>query len=82
MIIYGDSARYGKEKVIDERTIPSPGNFYGDSKWQADRRGRKLTSDTFRVAVLRPPMIYGKGSKDNYSTLVKLARWFLVSDFS
>lgn len=78
MIIYGDGARYGKEKVIDERTIPSPSNFYGDSKWQADRGVRKLASDTFRVAVLRPPMIYGKGAKGNYSTLVKLAKWFPI----
>lgn len=74
MIIYGDSAPYGKKKVIDEHTLPAPSNFYGDSKWQADKAVRKLGSDTFRVAVLRPPMIYGKGSKGNYSKLAKLAK--------
>lgn len=74
MIIYGDSAPYGKEKVIDETTVPSPANFYGDSKWQADRNVRKLASEDFHVAVLRPPMIYGKGSKGNYPILAKLAR--------
>lgn len=74
MIIYGDSAPYGKEKVIDETTIPTPANFYGDSKWQADRKVRRLASESFRVAVLRPPMIYGRGSKGNYPLLAKLAK--------
>ena len=73
-IIYGDSAPYGKEKMIDEDTVPQPANFYGDSKWQADKGVRALASDTFNVAVLRPPMIYGKGSKGNYPTLAKLAK--------
>ncbi len=74
MIIYGDSAPYGKEKVIDEHTLPAPANFYGDSKWQADKGVRALADESFRVAVLRPPMIYGKGSKGNYRTLEKLAK--------
>lgn len=74
MIIYGDSAPYGKEKVIDEYTIPAPANFYGDSKWQADKGVRRLASEGFNVAVLRPPMIYGKGSKGNYPILAKLAK--------
>lgn len=74
MIIYGDSAPYGTEKVIDEHTLPSPGNFYGDSKWQADKKVRMLRDSHFHVAVLRPPMIYGKGSKGNYPILAKVAK--------
>lgn len=74
MIVYGDSAPYGKEKVIDEHTIPAPANFYGDSKWQADKGVRRLASEGFHVAVLRPPIIYGKGSKGNYPVLAKLAK--------
>lgn len=74
MIVYGDSDPYGKTKVIDEHTLPSPANFYGDSKWQADQAVRKLGDDRFHVAVLRPPMIYGRGSKGNYPLLAKLAR--------
>ena len=74
MIIYGESAPYGKARMIDRNTKPSPANFYGDSKWQADRGVRALADDSFKVAVLRPPMIYGKGSKGNYPTLAKMAR--------
>lgn len=74
MIVYGDSAPYGKKRVIDKKTVPHPANFYGDSKLQADVAVRDLADDRFKVVVLRPPMIYGKGSKGNYPTLAKLAK--------
>lgn len=74
MIVYGDSAPYGQKKMIDETTVPQPANFYGDSKLQADVAVRELADDTYKVIVLRPPMIYGKGSKGNYRTLAKLAK--------
>lgn len=73
-IIYGDSAPYGKAKKITRNTEPSPTNFYGDSKWQADKGVRELADDSFLVTVLRPPMIYGKGSRGNYSILAKMAK--------
>ena len=73
-IIYGDSAPFGKKKVITSDTEPQPANFYGDSKWQADKKLRELETDDFKVAVLRPPMIYGKGSKGNYPVLAKMAK--------
>ena len=74
MIVYGDSAPFGKEKMIGRDTVPTPANFYGDSKWQADKGVRALADKDFKVAVLRPPMIYGKGSKGNYPKLAKLAK--------
>ena len=73
MIVYGESSPCKKQKIIDEETIPAPANFYGDSKWQADKGIRAMGDEKFRTAVLRPPMIYGKGSKGNYPVLAKLA---------
>lgn len=73
-IIYGDSAPYGKTKRITKDTEPQPANFYGDSKWQADKGVREFADDNYTVTVLRPPMIYGKGSKGNYPTLAKMAK--------
>lgn len=69
---------YGKQTHISRSTKPHPANFYGDSKWEADKGVQKLKSSEFTVTVLRPPMIYGKESKGNYPTLSKLARNFLV----
>lgn len=74
MIVYGESAPFGVKKIIDEHTVPNPANFYGDSKLQADVGVRELADDNFKVIVLRPPMIYGKGSKGNYPTLAKFAK--------
>ena len=73
-IVYGDSAPYGKAKRITAAMKPKPANFYGDSKWQADQGVRALADESFIVTVLRPPMIYGKGSKGNYPTLAKMAK--------
>lgn len=73
-IIYGESAPYGKIKRINKGTQPAPANFYGDSKWQADKGVRAEAADGFNVAVIRPPMIYGKNSKGNYPLLSKLAK--------
>mgnify|MGYP000860481848 CR=1 FL=1 len=72
-IVYGESAPIGKKKIINRDTPPSPANYYGDSKLQAENGILPLQSDDFNVVVLRPPMIYGKGCKGNYQTLVKLA---------
>jgi len=72
--VYGESAPIGKDKVITRSTPVSPVNSYGDSKVQAEKGIQPLQDDSFKVAVLRPPMIYGKGCKGNYSTLTKLAK--------
>ncbi len=73
-IIYGDSAGLGKTKRITCDTEPMPSNFYGDSKWRADKGIRELENEQFMVTVLRPPMIYGKGSKGNYPVLASMAK--------
>ncbi len=73
-IVYGDSAPIGKQKRITKETPVSPANCYGDSKVQAENGLRPLNDESFKVVILRPPMIYGKGSKGNYPLLAKLAR--------
>ena len=65
---------YGNQTHITSDTKPHPTNFYGDSKWKADKGIRKLQDKSFTVTVLRPPMIYGKGSKGNYPLLSRVAR--------
>ncbi len=73
-IVYGDSAPIGKEKIITADTPTAPANFYGDSKVQAENGILPLNDETFKVVVLRPPMIYGPQSKGNYPILAKLAQ--------
>lgn len=65
---------YGVENgVIDESTPLNPNSNYGNSKLQAEKLIEPLGDDTFNVAILRPPMIYGKGCKGNYPRLANLA---------
>lgn len=73
IIVYGASAKMGEKKVITRDTIPAPIGAYGDSKLQAELGIQPLNDDTFKVCILRPPMIYGPGCKGNYPMLVKAA---------
>lgn len=65
---------YGMETgVISKDTIPTPKSNYGKSKLQAEELISPLQDSTFNIAVLRPPMIYGKGCKGNYVRLEEFA---------
>lgn len=68
MSIYGI-----KSGVIDKHSPPQPKSNYGKSKLQAEELISSLEENSFRVAILRPPMIYGKGCKGNYTKLANLA---------
>ena len=65
---------YGVETgVISKDTPLKPKSNYGKSKLQAEKLISTLENDSFKVAILRPPMIYGKGCKGNYTRLASLA---------
>lgn len=72
-IVYGGSSKVGKKKIITRDTPVSPSNAYGDSKVQAENGIVPLADSNFKICILRPPMIYGKGCKGNYLTLRKFA---------
>lgn len=69
MIVFGT-----KQECIKKDTVPHPDNFYGDSKLKADIGIHNLEDENFKVVSVRPPMIYGKGSKGNYPLLAKFAK--------
>lgn len=63
-----------KPNVTTPETQPDPNDFYGDSKLQAEKGLNELACDTFKVAIIRPPMIYGPGNKGNLPRLAWLAQ--------
>lgn len=96
VIVYGDSAPYGKTRMITAQTPAECAHFYGDSKIRAEEALRRLEAGEepwadgkslagekpsadgtagagMQVAILRLPMVYGRGSKGNYPLLAKLA---------
>lgn len=73
-IVYGESRKIGKPNIITRDTPANPANCYGDSKLQAENGIKPLECPTFKVVILRPPMVYGKNSKGNFLMLEKYAK--------
>ena len=71
--VYGLTAPYGKEIVITADTPTAPVDNYGRSKLEAEQGLQRLSSPDFRVAILRPPLIYGKNCTGNFRTLERMA---------
>ncbi len=63
-----------KANITTPDTLPDPNDFYGDSKLQAEKGLNELACNTFKVAIIRPPMIYGPGNKGNLPRLAWLAQ--------
>ena len=72
--VYGLHAPVGKVVTITKDTPIRPVDNYGISKARAEEDLSALRDDRFKVVILRPPMIYGRGCKGNYQTLAKLAK--------
>lgn len=65
---------YGMESgVITLDTLPAPKNNYGKSKLQAEQLLSALCDESFKLTIIRPPMVYGKNCKGNFQAVVKLA---------
>lgn len=83
---------YGKEKtlkesdsVIDDSTPATAKSGYGGSKRKAEKLLKTLETGSFKVAVVRPPNVYGPGCKGNYIPLFKklaLLSWIFPFAFS
>lgn len=70
---------YGKTSgIIGKSTIPYPRSIYGKSKLEADQYLLKIADESFKVTILRPPMVYGEGCKGNYCLLSEAARYFFI----
>lgn len=61
------------ETVLTENSVIHPQTPYAKSKYAAEKKLGELKSEKFKVAILRPPFVYGRGCKGNYVRLRKLA---------
>ena len=76
LFIYMSSVKvYGEEStnVLDEYSPCNPVDPYGKSKLEAENYLRTIQDSKFRVAIIRPPMVYGPGVKGNMVRLLHLA---------
>lgn len=64
MSVYGLNTGY-----INATTPEKPTTPYGISKLNAEHKIESFASDHFQIAIIRPPMIYGKDAPGNYGRL-------------
>ncbi|GBG08138.1 NAD-dependent epimerase [Paenibacillus agaridevorans] len=78
MIVYGESNADNQSTIVNSLTPPHPYGYYGDSKRQAEIGITYLQDENFNISIIRPPMIYGLGSKGNFPKLAKIAKFIPV----
>lgn len=74
MIIYGDMSLIGEKHHVTENTKIKPKTVYGKSKRMAELGLEKLMDKSFKVVIIRPPMIYGETATENFPRLVRFAK--------
>ena len=67
MGVYGVGKRL-MPNIVDETTPLAPKGMYGKSKLMAEEGLCELQDETFKVAFVRPPSVYGKGCRGGYIT--------------
>lgn len=65
MAVYGIGKKLKRNIIVSDTTI-SPVSEYGRSKYLAEEKLQRLENETFKIAIVRPPNVYGKGCKGNY----------------
>ena len=74
IVVYGSAAPAGETRVVTPETPAAPDNAYGYSKLQAEEGLFAMADETFSVAALRIPTVYGKGCWGGYCALSKGAK--------
>lgn len=82
--VYGyDGDLYNHNLILNEESECKPMNDpYGESKWEAEKILRRLENDNFKIGIIRPPMVYGKGVKGNMESLIKLVKMLPILPFN
>lgn len=66
------------DQLITKDTKCHPHTYYGKSKYKAELKLNELDDDNFKVCIVRPPMVYGKGAPGNMERLYKAVRKFHI----
>ena len=82
--VYGyDGDLYNHNIILNEKSPCNPKNdSYGESKWEAEKILRSLENENFKVGIIRPPIVYGKGVKGNMESLIKLIKKLPILPFN
>jgi nucleoside-diphosphate-sugar epimerase len=67
--VYGDETN----KILNEHSACNPTDAYGKSKLHAEQYLQTISADKMVVAIVRPPLVYGREVKGNMMRLLKLS---------
>jgi len=67
--VYGDEI----QGVLNELSACAPTDAYGASKLQAEKYLQSIETKDFKIAIIRPPLVYGPEVKGNMIRLLQLA---------
>ena len=75
---------YGEETDVKyiENSICNPEDEYGKSKLKAEEQFKKLEDESFKVSIIRTPIVYGYEVKANIKNLVNLVNKVPILPFS
>ncbi|MES2661938.1 MAG: NAD-dependent epimerase/dehydratase family protein [Pseudomonadota bacterium] len=62
-------------------SIPNPNDDYSRSKYLAEQKLLALATEDFKIAIIRPPVIYGPNVKGNIQSLVELIKKNILLPF-
>jgi nucleoside-diphosphate-sugar epimerase len=64
------NGEFTSDKPFTEFDVPSPGDAYSLSKWEAEQALNDFRAN-MEITIIRPPMVYGPGAKGNLVRLMK-----------
>lgn len=77
--VYGIDADHN---IITESTPKNPRTPYGRAKLAAENKLQDIASlKNMDVIIIRPPLVYGRGVKGNFSQLIRLVRHLPILPF-
>ncbi|MGL4865410.1 MAG: NAD-dependent epimerase/dehydratase family protein [Cetobacterium sp.] len=81
--VYGfDGELNNHDFLLTENSPCNPNDPYGASKYEAEKILNSLQDENFKVAMVRPPMVYGEGVKGNMLSLMKLINILPIIPFN
>ena len=81
--VYGfDGELSNHDFILTENSPCNPNDPYGASKYKAEKILNSLQDEKFKVAMVRPPMVYGEGVKGNMLSLMKLINILPIMPFN
>ena len=81
--MYGfDGELNNHDFILTEKSQCNPNDPYGASKYEAEKILNSLQDKDFKVAIVRPPMVYGEGVKGNMLSLMKLINILPIIPFN